>query len=190
MAQGDHHTLFLYDNGQVWAMGSNVDNQLGLADDHPAKEDKVYEPVQVRIVALSSDLACADAAPSQIVFPAPPEDDEDSPELGKYEDSDKYRNQGTSIVAVAAGTHNNLAVSKDGHLYAWGQGSEFARQQYRQRIPLKLRSAGSFQLGLGPADTEAETPTLVRNTALKGVKVLDCSAGGQHCFVVGQKQTS
>jgi alpha-tubulin suppressor-like RCC1 family protein len=47
--QGDHHTLFLYDNGQVWAVGSNLDNQLGLADDNPAKADKVYDPVQVRI---------------------------------------------------------------------------------------------------------------------------------------------
>jgi regulator of chromosome condensation len=127
--QGDHHTLFLYDNGQVWAVGSNLDNQLGLADDNPAKADKVYDPVQVRItgrIAVLKRRADSHRALPQVIFPPPPEDDEDTPDLGPYQDTEEYRNGGAHIVAISAGTHNNLAVSKDGHLYSWGQGSEWA----------------------------------------------------------------
>lgn len=61
----------------------------------------------------------------QVIFPPPPEDDEDTPDLGPYSDTDDYKNRGNRIVAIAAGTHNNLAVAKDGSLYAWGQGSRW-----------------------------------------------------------------
>lgn len=35
---GEHHSLFLFDNGEVWACGRSDAHQLGLGDDHPAFE--------------------------------------------------------------------------------------------------------------------------------------------------------
>jgi regulator of chromosome condensation len=53
---GSCHSLFLFDNGSLWSCGLNDDNQLGLANDHPALQPQqgsdtppkaVFEPVQV-----------------------------------------------------------------------------------------------------------------------------------------------
>lgn len=35
---GDAHSLFLFDNGEVWGVGRQDGNELGLAPDHPAQE--------------------------------------------------------------------------------------------------------------------------------------------------------
>lgn len=35
---GEHHSLFLFDNGEVWACGRADADQIGLNDDHPARE--------------------------------------------------------------------------------------------------------------------------------------------------------
>ncbi len=124
---------------------------MGLADDNPSKEEKVFEPVQVRvmnIVALPSPLL---TPPNQVIFPPPPEDDEDTPDLGPYRDADDYKNRGTHIVAIAAGTHNNLAVAKDGSLYAWGQGSEWMLQVNRFLRPTLTLSSYPALYRLIPA---------------------------------------
>ncbi|KAI0780458.1 regulator of chromosome condensation 1/beta-lactamase-inhibitor protein II [Trametes elegans] len=52
IAGGDLHTLFLVSDGRVFACGLSEEGRLGLADDHPAFEDRKYpdflpEPVQV-----------------------------------------------------------------------------------------------------------------------------------------------
>jgi regulator of chromosome condensation len=53
---GSDHSLFLFDNGSVWACGKNIEHELGLADDHPALQPEqgsnerpkaVFQPVQV-----------------------------------------------------------------------------------------------------------------------------------------------
>ena len=36
IAGGEHHSIFLFDNGEVWGCGRYDANQLGLAEDHPA----------------------------------------------------------------------------------------------------------------------------------------------------------
>lgn len=38
IAGGEHHTIFLFDNGEVWGCGRCDANQLGLSKDHPAQE--------------------------------------------------------------------------------------------------------------------------------------------------------
>jgi len=35
---GEHHTLFLFDNGEVWGCGRSDAHQLGIPEDHPAFE--------------------------------------------------------------------------------------------------------------------------------------------------------
>jgi regulator of chromosome condensation len=53
---GSDHSMFLFDDGSVWACGKNIEHELGLADDHPALQPEegsnerpraVFEPVQV-----------------------------------------------------------------------------------------------------------------------------------------------
>jgi len=39
---GEFHSLFLFDNGQVWGCGRNDAHELGLSEDHPA-QDQVRE---------------------------------------------------------------------------------------------------------------------------------------------------
>ena len=38
IAGGEHHSIFLLDNGEVWGCGRSDAHQLGLAEDHPAFE--------------------------------------------------------------------------------------------------------------------------------------------------------
>lgn len=35
---GEHHSLFLFDNGEVWGCGRSDSHQLGIGSDHPAFE--------------------------------------------------------------------------------------------------------------------------------------------------------
>jgi regulator of chromosome condensation len=36
---GEFHSLFLFDNGEVWGCGRNDSHELGLSDDHPAQDE-------------------------------------------------------------------------------------------------------------------------------------------------------
>lgn len=58
------------------------------------------------------------------------------------------------IAHISAGTRHNLAISRSGHVYSWGLGSECS-----DRTELKLVMC---QLGLGDEE-EAKVPTLVRS---------------------------
>jgi regulator of chromosome condensation len=48
---GEHHSVFLFDNGEVWGVGRCDANQLGLCKDHPAQEglkERRAEAVKVK----------------------------------------------------------------------------------------------------------------------------------------------
>lgn len=74
---GSDHSLFLFDNGSVWACGKNIEHELGLADDHPAlrpeegsneRPKAVFQPVQVSIcvcvIVASANLSRPGLLPS------------------------------------------------------------------------------------------------------------------------------
>ncbi|WVF67604.1 hypothetical protein IAT40_002362 [Kwoniella sp. CBS 6097] len=204
IAGGEHHSLFLFDNGEVWGCGRCDANEVGLAEDHPAfegikerradmqreREDKV-EKRQKKLDAINQaekvdedakekaemELIEAQAAlrvpmgefvpePVRIPFPPIPETYEVVPPFPAYKDSKPSDNP---IVNISAGTRHNLAISKSGHVYAWGLGNQ-------------------AQLGLG-ADTEsAETPSLVRSKLLRPYSANFSSAGGQHCVLLATKK--
>ncbi|WWD02144.1 hypothetical protein V865_000182 [Kwoniella europaea PYCC6329] len=200
---GEHHSLFLFDNGEVWAVGRSDANELGIPQDHPAykgiverrektqaerqdrvkeKQDKLDHILQQSKVdenqkeKLELELSEAQAAlrvpmgeyvpePVRICFPPIPEQYEVVPPFPAYKDSKPSDNP---IINISAGTRHNLAVSKSGHVYAWGLGNQ-------------------AQLGLG-ADTEsAEVPSLVRSKLLRPYKAKFASAGGQHCVLLATK---
>lgn len=74
---GEHHSLFLFDNGEVWGCGRCDGAQLGLGEEHPArkelKERKEEEIERVRVERVEKGLAEEEGA-------APPAVDEFVPE--------------------------------------------------------------------------------------------------------------
>lgn len=68
-----------------------------------------------------------------------------------------------NVIAVAAGSWHSLALTDDGTVWAWGDGSE-------------------GQLGLGPRDAHETYPCPVR--ALEGVKIEKITAGANHTLAV------
>lgn len=49
---GEHHSLFLFDNGEVWGCGRSDAHQLGISKDHPAMEgvkERTQEVKQERL---------------------------------------------------------------------------------------------------------------------------------------------
>ncbi|OCF40717.1 pim1 protein + RNA transporter 2 [Kwoniella heveanensis CBS 569] len=204
IAGGEHHSLFLFDNGEVWGCGRCDANEVGLAEDHPAfegirerraetqreREDKVAQR-QKNLDSVNQaakvdeeakekaemELAEAQAAlrvpmgefvpePVRIPFPPIPEAYEVVPELPAYKDSKPSDNP---IANISAGTRHNLAVSKSGHVYAWGLGNQ-------------------GQLGLGADTEDAKTPSLVRSKLLRPYSANYSSAGGQHCVLLATKK--
>lgn len=162
---GSDHTLFLFDNGQVWGCGL-VDPQsprIGLADDHPRMVQALgrIEELTARrdsIQAESGFEAAMEEVPSIKAFidePAcltfPPVSDELHP---------------VKITKIASSGRCNLAVDVHGHLYAWGEGN-------------------SCQLGLGDtaAAMEVKTPVRVKNAVLEKFRAVDISLGAQHALV-------
>jgi regulator of chromosome condensation len=179
---GEHHTLFLLDNGEVWACGRCDGAQLGLGETHPAMvelkeradearekvtaetgmgaagtgtnapavDEFIPEPVQVSVSVflcslVSSRLPSIDADRSpplvsllrrlQIYFPPAPTADDPAPEFAPYpSSSEEYTPQ--PMVSISAGTRHNLAVSRDGNVYAWGYGSESRRAIVITSLPL------------------------------------------------------
>lgn len=72
------------------------------------------------------------------------------------------------VVAVAAGTDNSFAVTRDGKVYSWGFSS-------------------NYQTGQGTID-DIHTPTLIDNTAIREKKIIAAGAGGQFSVLVGQSE--
>ncbi|KAJ6459704.1 RCC1/BLIP-II [Mycena vitilis] len=185
IAGGEHHTHFLFDNGEVWACGRYGSDRLGLADDHPrVLEHRAEVDAAARRVAeyvaehgaeaeLPEELAPDNqpkrndflvSEPLRVAFPPPPTPDEPEPPL-------PTRAAGfsaTRIQHISAGERYTLAVAEDGILYAWGEGN-------------------ASQLGLGNV-SNAKTPTRVANTAARAHRVVGASAGGQHVLLLGVKR--
>ncbi|PTB77309.1 RCC1/BLIP-II [Trichoderma longibrachiatum ATCC 18648] len=71
----------------------------------------------------------------------------------------------SGIVAVAAGTDNSFAISKDGKAYSWGFSS-------------------NYQTGQGTIE-DIHVPTLIDNTATRDKKIIGAGAGGQYSVLIG-----
>ncbi|KAN0116125.1 Regulator of chromosome condensation 1/beta-lactamase-inhibitor protein II [Russula decolorans] len=130
---GDLHTLFLSEDGRVFACGRSDSAQLGLPLDHPAIVDTDHgvEPVHVP-------------------FPVSHEDD--------------------PVVHISAGTRFNAAVTRDGALYAWGEGA---------------------QGEVGIVDQErVQTPTIVVRRSGGSWAAIDVSCGGQHSLGLFRKRVT
>ncbi|KAG8934737.1 hypothetical protein FRC02_009318 [Tulasnella sp. 418] len=173
---GEHHTLFLLNDGTVYACGRCDGHQLGLADDHPAvvEMNKAEEEPQgdgERNEESTDRNAAVDkkiTEPVQVFFPPPPTPDDNDPPLPPYTTPDHSHPPITQIIHISAGTRHNLATSKGGIVYSWGYGSQ-------------------NQLGLGDKE-EQEVPARVKSKAMLGWKFEAGYAGGQHCLLVACRE--
>ncbi|GJJ06239.1 hypothetical protein Clacol_000429 [Clathrus columnatus] len=194
---GEHHTLFLLNDGSVMGCGRCDGREVGLADDHPlmidiatrrqAAKDEAIKKVQEAERKVAAKAAAGEEAmdtdeipsahavidefisePTLIAFPPPPTTSDPNPSLPPHSASSIDAPTGNPMAFLSAGTRHNLAVSRAGHAYSWGSGS-------------------GCQLGLG-SDVEVQpVPTRVRSKALEGWNVQSAAAGGQHCFLLATK---
>lgn len=199
IAGGEHHSLFLLDDGSVMGCGRCDGRETGLADDHPLMKDIATRREAAKKEAMAKaeeatrkaeekkaageELTEADDIPSGhaaidefiseptfITFPPLPTADQPNPPLLPYSDAAIGASPNNPIRFLSAGTRHNLAVSRAGFVYAWGFGS-------------------GCQLGLGSDVEMAPVPTRARSKVLEGWKVESAAAGGQHCFLLATKTT-
>ncbi|KAK7054171.1 regulator of chromosome condensation 1/beta-lactamase-inhibitor protein II [Favolaschia claudopus] len=189
---GTYHSFAVDEDGDVWAWGLNTMGQAGTGYASKA-DDTVEMPKLVRRLTkeelggetvvqiaggehhtlfLTSDgkvYACGRADGSQLGLA---EDDEafggDStreylpePVLVTFPDDDD------PVVRIDAGLHNNLAITQDGALYCWGQGT---------------------QGELGVPDEEVKTPRMIvrREGGSWAAEWVAC--GGQHTLGLFRKR--
>ncbi|KAM0790239.1 hypothetical protein ACM66B_005548 [Microbotryomycetes sp. NB124-2] len=192
IAGGDHHTMFLLSNGEVWGCGRCDGSELGLGKDHAemkamkereqealarrrTKEAEELERLRVEpteddegepgppLSGLELDLKAKENAAQLVPLPNPY-----VPELTKLTFPEENDGSAVKIVQIATGVRQNFGVSAKGSVFAWGFGN-------------------TSQLGLGPDEEEAETPTLVTSRAMNGFRVVSAHAGGQHSVVLAQR---
>ncbi|KIY69747.1 RCC1/BLIP-II protein [Cylindrobasidium torrendii FP15055 ss-10] len=189
---GMYHSFAVDHDGEVWGWGLNTMGQLGTG--HTSENDSVVQ-LPKKVTGLSPKelggasvvqiaggehhslfltsngkvYACgrsnagqlglpADAmknAPNDDFLPEPihvpfPDDEEDDP-----------------VVYISVGTHNNLAVTSDGAMYCWGQGT---------------------QGELGVPDVEVRTPRVVVRREGGSWAAVQVACGGQHTLGLFRKK--
>ncbi|KZT43463.1 RCC1/BLIP-II protein, partial [Sistotremastrum suecicum HHB10207 ss-3] len=173
---GEHHTLFLLDDGTVYSVGRSDGGEVGLGEDHPVMEEKKEREEEEKVeIAIKRAKEKQKRKEEREKAGEEPEDEiPDGPiQVNEYVATPtvvEFPSPGP-VVAISAGTRHNLALMASGEVYSWGLGN-------------------SSQLGLGKdADGEdielARTPQRVLSQKMNGWKVTGVSAGGQHCLLVG-----
>ncbi|KDQ21657.1 hypothetical protein BOTBODRAFT_26088 [Botryobasidium botryosum FD-172 SS1] len=169
---GEHHSLFLLNDGSVWGCGRSDGFELGLNDDHPAMK-KIIDARDPNVdAAKRPDEYVPEPVP--IPFPpAPPTDtnvdmDTDDPPLPPYDSSVGSTSPSNPMAQISAGMRHNLAVSRSGQVYGWGY-------------------APKCQLGLGEGVDSSHTPRRLKSAVLEGWKVEYAGAGEQHCVLMATK---
>ena len=188
---GEHHSLFLLDDGSVWGCGRCDGREVGLADDHPAMKELAIRKAAARVAiakgskeahatdestnATGEDAPAIPSAvdefipePVPILFPPPPTSDNNNPPLPPFSPDMLESPPINPIAHLSAGTRHNLAVSRDGNAYSWGSGN-------------------GCELGLGPDVEVQPVPSRVKSKALEGWNIEAASAGGQHCLLLATK---
>lgn len=188
---GNYHSFAVDDKGDVWGWGLNTMGQTGTgitanAEVHLptkviglSKEDLCGDTVveiaggEHHTIFLTSDgrvFACGRSDGGQLGL------EDDDPVFQDREHPDflpepvqvKFADTSDHVVHISAGTHNNMAVTEGGALYAWGQGAQ-------------------SELGVGK-DGEASTPTVVVKKEGGSWTALAAACGGQHTLgIFGKK---
>ncbi|KAG0152556.1 hypothetical protein CROQUDRAFT_650002 [Cronartium quercuum f. sp. fusiforme G11] len=199
IAGGDFHSLFLFSNGEVWAVGSYENSEIGISKNHEAivkleqlradglakKQEYVStgmarrkEQVEAEIAAFKSD-----------------EPDDERPRWDEMAELIELEQKAANlrfvpgqcihtplkldfpyrIIDISCGTRHNLAVDEQGYAYSWGLGQSNELGQGRDE------DGDDIEL--------VETPRRLSSKALtegpNQVKVFKCEAGGTHSILIG-----
>ncbi|KIK78236.1 hypothetical protein PAXRUDRAFT_834651 [Paxillus rubicundulus Ve08.2h10] len=176
---GNYCSFAVDELGDVWGWGLNTMGQTGTGVSNEIQSPKKVEPlskkaldgaVVVQIVGGEHHTLFLTSAGKVYACGRC-----DSGQLGQSEDNEAYRlrpnkdfiveplevtfdDSSDPIVQISAGTHNNMAISRDGLLYAWG---------------------AETQGELGVKEKDAKTPTpVVRREGKFLASAVAC--GGQH----------
>lgn len=205
IAAGSYHSFYIDNHGQVWAWGLNNYSQTGHSDDTGQDDAMVLVPKPVdalsgkTIVSIDGGVHHSVAAtddgelltwgrvdghqvghPKEVynednaIF-----DDNGRPRIlveptaikGKYKTERSTTSRDSLLIQridikatfVASGTDNNFALNEAGQVYSWG-------------------FSANYQTGQGTTD-DIEAPTLIDNTAIRGLKIVWAGAGGQYSML-------
>lgn len=191
---GNYHSFAIDEEGDVWGWGLNTLGQTGTGVAEPkSMSDEVRSPRIIRslcqrtlgdpivqitggehhtlfLTSTGNVYACGRCDGGQLGISDEVEeyasrknpDFVPEPMLVPFPDPDD------PIVFISAGTHNNMAISRAGALYAWGEES---------------------QGELGVNEKEAKTPTVVVRKDGGAWKAVSVACGGQHTLGMFRKKT-
>lgn len=200
VAAGEHYSLFLFDNGEVYGCGRCDANELGLASDNPAQEG-IKERRAEEKARKEKKVVDAQAALDKIKAA----DNADEEDIEEAQASLAEAQAGVNIpgddmvpepvrIAFPPIPESYEVVPELG---AWSDEptvNPIAQLAAGTRHNLAVSRSGHLyswglgngaQLGLG-SEEEAETPTLVRSKQLRPYDSVAPSAGGQHCVLLAR----
>lgn len=177
---GNYCSFAVDESGEVWGWGLNSMGQTGLnVSDEIHQSPKRIEPLSKVALKGDSVIQIAGGEHHTLFLTAAGKVYAcgrcDSGQLGLREDDETYKSRPNKdfvvepllvpfddlrdpIIHISVGTHNNMAISRDGLLYAWG---------------------AETQGELGVKEKEAKTPTLVVRREGKFL-ASTVACGGQH----------
>ncbi|KAF7939449.1 hypothetical protein EAE99_001254 [Botrytis elliptica] len=192
IAGGTYHSFAINTKGQVLAWGLNNYGQTGIGSN--AGEDdaiisnptvvKEFEGFDIKQIkgCLHHSIACTekqevlvvgrcDEGQSGLDFASV---DQDSLIVSSTTSKPAILKVPTVVPGIAAtfvagAIDNNIVLTEDGKVWAWGYGE-------------------NYRTGLGSDDT-TRTPTLIENSAIKGKKITFAGCGGQFSVIAGPEVT-
>ncbi|KAH9843822.1 regulator of chromosome condensation 1/beta-lactamase-inhibitor protein II [Rhodofomes roseus] len=193
---GSYSSYAVDEQGTVWAWGLNNMGQTGTGFTSASADGEVQLPKQViglgkgelggeatvvQIVGgehhtlfLTSDgrvYACGRSEGGQLGLADDDEAFKDRPFPDMLAEPTKitFSDANDPVVHISVGVHNNLAVTRGGALYAWGNGP-------------------SGELGVS-GEEQARTPTVVVRKEGGAWAAITASCGGQHSLALFRKKT-
>lgn len=189
---GIYHSFAVDDNGDVWGWGLNSMGQTGTGFDDsdeplvqlPTKviglskadlgDDKVVqiaggEHHTLFLTAAGKVYACGRSNAGQLGLADdhPAFKDRPYPDFVAEPVEVEFPEDDDPIAYISVGLHNNMAVSKDGALYCWGQGT---------------------QSELGVPDVEVKTPRMIVRREGGSWSAVKVACGGQHTLGLFRKK--
>ncbi|CAK9781975.1 RCC1/BLIP-II protein [Cutaneotrichosporon oleaginosum] len=199
---GEHHTLFLFDDGSVWGCGRQDAHEIGVCDDHPAQEGlrERKEAIRAEKQALLDELKEKDEKVRNDSSATDEQKEEIQLELLKAEASLRVKSNEYIPEPI------RICFPKSPKQY----GDVPELEEYTEEVinPIVSISCGprynvavsrsgwvytwglglQCELGLGANTDDAETPTLCRSAQLRPYDAVTASAGGQVCVLLAKKR--
>jgi regulator of chromosome condensation len=192
---GNNHSFAVDEQGDVWAWGLNTKGQTGTGYRKSGLDSEVHVPT--RVIGLSKEELQGETVVEIVggdhhtlfltshgqVYACGRSNDG---QLGLADDDEAFQDRAFDdflpipalvtfpdpedpVIHVSAGTHNNLAVTAGGALYAWGAQTQ-------------------GELGVGE-DVEAKTPQVVVRKQGGSWAAVTAACGGQHTLALLKKRT-